>query len=418
MTPEQEVEMKLRKARQAAPKMARASTQLKNDALRAMASALIERRGYILEANQQDLRLARERKMSKALLDRLLLNEGRIEAMAEGLREVAELPDPVGEVIHGWKRPNGLEIRKVRVPIGVIGIIYEARPNVTVDAAALCIKAGNVVLLRGGSEAIESNKALTHVIATAATQAGLPEGAIQLVENTDRAAAVAMMKASGLLDLLIPRGGAGLIQTVVQNATVPVIETGVGNCHLYVDASADLKMAAELTMNAKTQRPSVCNAIETLLVHEAVAAEFLPEIARRLREAGVEIRGCERTRQWVPDAVPATEEDWYTEYLDLILAVKVVGSLEEAIAHINHYGSRHSEAIVTRDLESARRFAEEVDAAALYVNASTRFTDGFEFGFGAEIGISTQKLHARGPMGLEELTTYKYVVWGDGQIRT
>lgn len=418
MTPEQEVEMKLRKARQAAPKMARASTQLKNDALRAMASALIERRGYILEANQQDLRLARERKMSKALLDRLLLNEGRIEAMAEGLREVAELPDPVGEVIHGWKRPNGLEIRKVRVPIGVIGIIYEARPNVTVDAAALCIKAGNVVLLRGGSEAIESNKALTHVIATAATQAGLPEGAIQLVENTDRAAAVAMMKASGLLDLLIPRGGAGLIQTVVQNATVPVIETGVGNCHLYVDASADLKMAAELTMNAKTQRPSVCNAIETLLVHEAVAAEFLPEIARRLREAGVEIRGCERTRQWVPDAVPATEEDWYTEYLDFILAVKVVGSLEEAIAHINHYGSRHSEAIVTRDLESARRFAEEVDAAALYVNASTRFTDGFEFGFGAEIGISTQKLHARGPMGLEELTTYKYVVWGDGQIRT
>jgi len=418
MTPEQEVEMKLRKARQAAPKMARASTQLKNDALRAMASALIERRGYILEANQQDLRLARERKMSKALLDRLLLNEGRIEAMAEGLREVAELPDPVGEVIHGWKRPNGLEIRKVRVPIGVIGIIYEARPNVTVDAAALCIKAGNVVLLRGGSEAIESNKALTHVIATAATQAGLPEGAIQLVENTDRAAAVAMMKASGLLDLLIPRGGAGLIQTVVQNATVPVIETGVGNCHLYVDASADLKMAAELTMNAKTQRPSVCNAIETLLVHEAVAAEFLPEIAHRLREAGVEIRGCERTRQWVPDAVPATEEDWYTEYLDLILAVRVVGSLEEAIAHINHYGSRHSEAIVTRDLESARRFAEEVDAAALYVNASTRFTDGFEFGFGAEIGISTQKLHARGPMGLEELTTYKYVVWGDGQIRT
>jgi glutamate-5-semialdehyde dehydrogenase len=348
----------------------------------------------------------------------LTLNEKRIASMAEGIRQVAALPDPVGEIVEGWKRPNGLEILKVRVPLGVVAIIYESRPNVTADAAALCLKSGNAVILRGGSEAFRSNQAITASLVRAMEGAGLPAECVQMVQTTDREAATHLMRLNGLVDCIIPRGGAGLIQTVMQTATVPVIETGVGNCHTYIHEDADLQMASEVAFNAKVQRPSVCNAMETLLVHSAVAAEFLPAFAERLKAAGVEIRGCERTRQLVPWALEATEEDWYTEYLALILAVKVVDSLDEAIAHINHYGSRHSEAIITRSLDAARRFAREVDAACVYVNASTRFTDGFEFGFGAEVGISTQKLHARGPMGLRELTTTKFVVYGDGQVRT
>lgn len=418
MSPEQEVMEKGRIARQAALAMANLSTQVKNEALRAMAAALLDRSSYILEANLEDIQGARERNISEALIDRLMLSEERLEGMAKGLHQVAALPDPVGEVIHGWRRPNGLEILRVRVPIGVIGIIYESRPNVTVDAAALCLKAGNAVILRGGSDAINSNRALTHVIATAAEKSGIPTGSIQLIENTDRASAKSLMEAYPWLDLLIPRGGAGLIQTVVENAKVPVVETGVGNCHLFVDASADLDMATLITLNAKTQRPGVCNAIETLLVHAEVAPQFLPRVGAELRKANVSLRGCPRTRAILPDVAEATEQDWQEEYLALILAVKVVDSVEAAIEHINTYGTKHSEAIITRDEANARKFTQEVDAAAVYVNASTRFTDGFEFGMGAEIGISTQKLHARGPMGLEELTSWKYVIHGSGQIRT
>jgi glutamate-5-semialdehyde dehydrogenase len=318
-------------------------------------------------------------------------------------------------VIEGWRRPNGLEIRKVRVPMGVIGIIYESRPNVTVDAAGLCLKAGNAVILRGGSEAIRSNVALVRVIGEAATAAGAPEGAIELIETTDRAAARELMRMNEYVDVLIPRGGVGLIRNVVENSTCPAIETGAGVCHLYVDRAADLEMAERVTINAKVQRPSVCNAIETLLVHREVAAKFLPSVAKELRERGVELRGCEETRRLLPEAAPATEEDWLAA---LILAVRVVDSLEQAVEHITRYGTRHSEAIITADYGAARRFVDGVDAACVYVNASTRFTDGFEFGLGAEIGISTQKLHARGPMGLRELTTYKYVIEGEGQIRT
>jgi len=418
MTPEQEVREKGALAKQAAAELAHASTALKNEALLAMADALCERQEYILEANREDVQQARENKVSEPLIDRLMLNEDRIRSMAGGLRQVADLPDPVGEIVQGWRRPNGLEIRQVRVPIGVIGLIYESRPNVTVDAAGLCVEAGNAVILRGGSDAINSNRALTNVIATAAEGVGLPKGTIQLIQSTDRAAARALMRANEYLDLLIPRGGAGLIQAVIQNATVPVVETGVGNCHVFVDASADLKMAEAIVLNAKTQRPGVCNAMETLLVHQEIAAEFLPAVGARLQQAGVELRGCPRTHELLPEAKPATEADWDEEYLALILAVKVVDNLEEAIAHINRHGTKHSEAIITRDLNHARTFTKEVDAAAVYVNVSTRFTDGFEFGLGAEIGISTQKLHARGPMGLRELTTYKYIIYGEGQIRT
>ncbi|MEJ5296809.1 MAG: glutamate-5-semialdehyde dehydrogenase [Armatimonadota bacterium] len=410
-------EMALR-AREAARGLATASTKVKDAALHAMAASLVSRQDEIIEANGRDLAAARENGLSEALIDRLTLNPKRIADMAEGLRQVAALPDPVGRVSRGWRLPNGLDIKKVSVPMGVIGIIFESRPNVTVDAAGLCLKSGNAVILRGGKEAIYSNTMLTRVIAEAAEKSGIPAGAMQLVETTDRAAATAMMEASGLIDCLIPRGGAGLIQSVVQNAKVPVIETGVGNCHTYVDASADLQMASDVAFNAKVQRCGVCNAMETLLVHADVAGQLLPSLCQRLADAGVEIRGCERTRALFPVAVPATEEDWFTEYLAMILAVRVVDSLDEAIRHINHYGSKHSEAIITRDFESARRFENEIDAAAVYVNASTRFTDGFQYGLGAEIGISTQKLHARGPMGLEELTTYKYVVYGDGQIRS
>ena len=410
-------EMALR-AREAARGLATASTKDKDAALHAMAEALLSRQDEIIEANGRDLAAARESGLSGALIDRLTLNPKRIADAAEGLRQVAALPDPVGRVSRGWRLPNGLDIKKVSVPMGVIGIIFESRPNVTVDAAGLCLKSGNAVILRGGKEAIHSNTTLTRVIADAAGESGIPAGAIQLVETTDRAAATAMMEASGLIDCLIPRGGAGLIQSVVQNAKVPVIETGVGNCHTYVDASADLQMASDVAFNAKVQRCGVCNAMETLLVHTDIADRLLPSLCQRLSDAGVEIRGCERTRALFPQAVPAMEEDWFTEYLAMILAVRVVDSLDEAIRHINHYGSKHSEAIITMDFEAARRFENEIDAAAVYVNASTRFTDGFQYGLGAEIGISTQKLHARGPMGLEELTTYKYVVYGNGQIRS
>lgn len=418
MSVAEEVLSKGRKAKEAAYILAGLSTEVKDRALAAMAQALEERAEEILAANEKDMAAGRAAGLTKALLDRLLLNEARIKEMAAGLRAIIALPDPIGEVTSMWTRPNGLQIGRVRVPLGVIGIIYEARPNVTVDAAGLCLKTGNAVLLRGGSEAINSNVAITRVISQAAESQGIPAGAIQLVETTDREAVAVMLKMREYLDLLIPRGGAGLIRTVVENATVPVIETGVGNCHVYVDADADPDMATAIVVNAKTQRPGVCNAMETLLVHKDIAPAWLPVVAERLFELGVELRGCPRSRSLVPAMKEATEEDWSTEYLDLILAVKVVDSLEEAIQHINTYGTKHSEAIVTNSYPNARRFLQQVDAAAVYVNASTRFTDGYQYGFGAEIGISTQKLHARGPMGLEALTTTKFIVYGSGQVRS
>ncbi len=411
------VESKAKKAKSVAPVVASLSTDTKNKALLNMAQSLWDRRTEILEANAQDVSEGKEGGLSPALIDRLLLNESRIKGMMVSLEEVAALPDPVGEIIEGWRRPNGLVLQKVRVPFGVVGVIYESRPNVTVDSAGLCLKAGNCVVLRGGKEALRSNIALWNVIADAVYEAGVPREAIQLVDIPDREGARAMMRMNEFLDLLIPRGGSGLIKYVVENATVPVIETGAGNCHVYVDRNADLEMAVKIIVNAKTQRPSVCNAAETLLVEESIAREFLPKAAEALRAKGVELRGCELTRQILPDVKPATHEDWYAEYLDLILAVKVVKGVDEAIDHINHYGTHHSEAIVTNDIRTARRFCQMVDSAAVYVNASTRWTDGYEFGLGSEIGISTQKAHARGPMGLRELTTYKWIVWGDGQVR-
>lgn len=408
---------KAKRAKSAARALAYLSTAAKNAALTAMAEALEASSGAIIEANARDLEAGKEKGLSGALLDRLMLNEARVKEMADGLRDVVRLPDPVGEVVAMWRRPNGLEVGQVRVPLGVIGMIYEARPNVTVDAAGLCLKAGNAVVLRGGSEAIHSNIAITRVIAGAAHEAGLPEGAIEFIDRTEREAAQVLMRLNEYLDVLIPRGGAGLIQTVVKTATVPVIETGIGNCHVYVDEFADLTMAEPIIINAKCQRPGVCNAIETLLVHEKVAPSFLPVIADSLKRRGVEIRGCPETLKYVSWARPATEEDWYTEFLDLVLAVRVVAGIDEALDHIYRYGTKHSEAIVTKSYFNARRFLREVDAAAVYVNASTRFTDGGQFGFGAEIGISTQKLHARGPMGLKELTTIKYIVYGEGQVR-
>lgn len=407
-----------RRAKEAALQLAVVNTESKNRALEEMADALRTRQEEILEANEEDRKAGRESGLSAALMDRLTLNEKRIEEMAVGLLEVAALPDPVGEIISGWRLPNGLEIQKVRVPLGVVGIIYEARPNVTVDAAGLCVKSGNAVILRGSSSAFRSNRVLTEIIADAAEEAGLPAGCIQLVPLADRESARELMRLRDYLDVLIPRGGAGLIRTVVEESMVPVIETGVGNCHTYVDASADLDMALRIVINAKCQRPGVCNAMETMLVHEAVAGEFLPRAAEALRERGVVLRGCPRTREILPEIEEASEEDWYEEYLDLILAVKVVDGVEEAIGHINRYGSKHSEAIITRDYEAARSFVARVDAADVYVNASTRFTDGGQFGLGAEIGISTQKLHARGPMSLRELTSSKFVIYGDGQVRS
>ena len=403
-------------AKQAARKLAVAGSQ-KDKALEAIADALTAHTQEILAANGEDLDAARANGMSQSLLDRLALNEKRIQGMAQGGRQVAAQPDPVGQVLEGSLRPNGLRIEKVSVPLGVVGMIYEARPNVTADAAALCLKAGNAVILRGGKEAFRSNRAIAQVMRQAVESAGLPADSIQLVEDTSRASSVEMMGLTGYLDVLIPRGGAGLIRTVVENSRVPVIETGVGNCHVYVDDAADTDMAVNIIFNAKTSRPSVCNAIETVLVHKDAAQRVLPAVKAKLDEKQVEIRGCERTCQILSGCTPATEEDWSTEYLDYILAVKVVDSLDEAMDHIARYSSGHSECIVTENYAHAERFLNEVDSAAVYVNASTRFTDGGEFGLGAEVGISTQKLHARGPMGVRQLTSQKFIIRGSGQIR-
>lgn len=405
------------KAKKASYKLASMSSETKDGALKNIADELIKNEKKILDANLIDVENAKKNGVTDALIDRLMLNAKRIESMSEGLIQITSLPDPVGEVDSMWKRPNGLIIGQQRVPIGVIGMIYEARPNVTVDAAGLCLKSGNVVILRGGSEAINSNKAIVEVINMALANAGIPEGSVQLIEDTSRETASEMMKLNKYIDVLIPRGGAGLIQSVVKNATVPVIETGVGNCHVYVDAESDLEMAERIIVNAKTSRPAVCNAAENLLVDEKIADKFLPKALSTLKGLNVEIRGCEKTQKLFDDIVPATEEDWYKEFLDYILSVKVVNGIDEAIEHINKYGSKHSEAIVTTNYNKSQRFLQEVDAAAVYVNASTRFTDGSEFGFGAEIGISTQKLHARGPIGLKELTIIKYIIYGNGQIR-
>lgn len=406
-----------KRAKAAARSLAAAGTR-KDAALLAAADAVEAAAPQILEANRQDVEQAEKAGMSAPLLDRLALSEARVRAMAQGIRQVAAQQDPVGQVVSGFVRPNGLKIEKVRVPIGVIGMIYEARPNVTADAAALCLKSGNAVILRGGKEALRSNAAIADAMRGAVAEKGLPADCLQLVRDTSRESALEMMRLTGYIDVLIPRGGAGLIRSIVENSRVPVIETGAGNCHVFVDESADIGMAADIIYNAKTTRPSVCNAIETILVHSAVAEQALPAIKKRLDEKNVELRGCERTRAILGDCVvPATEDDWAAEYLDYILAVKVVDSLDEALAHIARYSTGHSEAIVTNHYGNALRFTSEVDAAAVYVNASTRFTDGGEFGLGAEIGISTQKLHARGPMGAFELTSFKYIVTGSGQIR-
>lgn len=395
----------------------RTAGEKKRRALLEVAQALRAETARILEANALDLAAARGSGMRDAMLDRLTLTAARVEAMAQGMEDVAAQRDPVGRVLSGETRPNGLKVEKITVPMGVIGIIFEARPNVTSDAAALCLMAGSAVILRGGKEALHSNTAVTAVLQEALARAGLPREAVQLVRDTSRESSREMMGLVGYLDLLIPRGGAGLIRAVVENARVPVIETGVGNCHVYVDETADVDMAAEIIFNAKTSRPSVCNAIETILVHEKIAEKALPAIAARLREKQVELRGDSRTREILPEALPAAEADWETEYLDYILAVRVVESLNEAVGHIARYSSGHSECIVTRDFRAAEEFTARVDSAAVYVNASTRFTDGGEMGLGAEIGISTQKLHARGPMGLNEIVSYKYVIRGDGQVR-
>lgn len=389
----------------------------KNEGLKAVAQALLDGKDKILEANQKDVQAALAKGMNPGLVDRLSLNDARIQAMAEGLLQVASLDDPVGEVISMKPRPNGLLIGQKRVPLGVIGMIYEARPNVTADAFGLCFKSGNAVILKGGSDALESNKAIVVQIREGLRSARLPEDAVQLIESTDREVTRQFMRLNEYLDVLIPRGSAGLIRSVVENSTVPVIETGTGNCHIFVDESADLDMALNIIFNAKTQRIGVCNACESLVVHRAVAEEFLPLLKARLDEKQVEIRADKEACALVDGFVPAAEEDWGREYLDYILSLKLVDSIDEAIAHINRYNTKHSEAIITSDYANAQRFLNEIDAAAVYVNASTRFTDGFEFGFGAEIGISTQKLHARGPMGLKELTTTKYIIYGNGQVR-
>lgn len=411
-----ELEMLCEKAAKAKYKVQRLSEEEKNQALRAVADRLLKEKGTILSENEKDLEAGRKKGMHPGLLDRLALTEDRIKGMAEGLLQIAELPDPIGELMETFERPNGLHIEKRRVPMGVIGIIYESRPNVTADAFGLCFKSGNAVILKGGSDAICSNKAITQVIRDALEECGIVKEAISLIADTDRQVTLAFMKMKQYVDLLIPRGGAGLIRSVVENSTIPVIETGTGNCHIYVDEDADLAKAVPIIINAKTQRIGVCNACESLVIHEKIREAFLPELKKALDEKKVEIRGDEKTRE-VIDCTPATEEDFATEYLDYILSVKTVKSVNEAIEHINRYSTRHSEAIITENSEHAGIFLKEVDAACVYVNASTRFTDGFEFGFGAEIGISTQKLHARGPMGLRELTSYKYEITGNGQIR-
>ena len=393
------------------------STEQKNQALRCAAGKLIEQTEYLLEANQQDMKQAVANGMNPGLQDRLRLNPQRIQAIAEGLKQIAELPDCLGEVVESFERPNGLKLQKVRVPLGVIGIIYEARPNVTADAFGLCFKTGNAVILKGGSDALYSNKAIVKVLREALDFSGITPDAIQLIEDTDREVTREFMKLKTYVDVLIPRGSAGLIQSVVENSTIPVIETGTGNCHVFVDKDADIEMAVKIILNAKTQRVGVCNACESLVVHNEIKERFLPALAQALKEKNVELRGDERVCEVLSDCVPATEEDYGKEYLDYILSLKTVDSVDEAIAHINRYGTKHSECIVTENEENAAKFLNAIDAACVYWNASTRFTDGFEFGFGAEIGISTQKLHARGPMGLRELTTYKYQIRGNGQVR-
>ena len=405
------------KAKEAAGKMALLETNKKNEVLNCVAKNLIKDAKTLIAENAKDMEAGKANGMPEGLLDRLLLTEKRIEQMAEGLEQVAALDDPIGEVLSMKKRPNGLRIGQKRVPLGVVGIIYEARPNVTADAFGLCFKTGNAVILKGGSDAIESNKAIAKWLRTGLTRAGLPEDALQLIEDTSRETTKELMRLNRYVDVLIPRGGAGLIRSVVENSTVPVIETGTGNCHIFVDETADFNMALDIIYNAKTQRIGVCNACESLIVHRKIADQFLPLLKKRLAEKEVEVRADEAARAVVPEFTPATEEDWGTEYLDYILSLKIVDSVEEAIEHINKYNTGHSESIITSDYFNAQKFLDEVDAAAVYVNASTRFTDGFEFGFGAEIGISTQKLHARGPMGLEALTSTKYIIYGNGQIR-
>ncbi len=408
---------KAKKAKAASRVLANISTEIKNNALFKMAAGLEKESAKLIAENRKDLVAAEQKGLSKAMIDRLTLNPDRIKAMADGLREVAALPDPVGEVLGIRRRPNGMEVGKMRVPIGLIGIIYESRPNVTADTAALCLKSGNGVILRGGSEAVYSNTAIVEVLARAGAEAGIPEGAISFIENPDRACVMEMLKLNGIIDLIIPRGGEGLIRMVSENSTIPVIKHDKGVCHVYVDSKADLAMAEEICFNAKVQRPGTCNAMETMLVHQDVAKTFLPAVLNRMKKAGVEIRGCAKTRAVVPDIKEAADKDWDTEYNDLILNVKTVNGMEEAMEHIAAHGSQHSEAIVTNDYRDAHRFQREVDASAVFVNASTRLNDGFEFGLGAEIGISTTRIHARGPMGLEELTSTKFIVYGNGQIR-
>ena len=414
---EQEIRRQAEEAKAASYTLAALQTNVRNTALDAMAEALTMHADTILRENAADVEEAQKAGMRASYLDRLRLDESRIAAMAEGLRLTAALPDPLGREDYSVRRPNGLEIRRMRVPLGVVGMIYEARPNVTADAVGLCLKSGNAVLLRGGSDALRSNCAIADVLARAAYGAGIPTGAIQLLAMKDRAAVDVMTHLSGLLDVIIPRGGAGLIRRIVEHSTVPVIETGAGVCHIYVDRAAEVGMALRIVENAKVSRPSVCNAVETLLVHEEIAADFLPPMAEILRADGVELRGCTKTCAILSDIGTATEEDWSTEYGDLVLSIRVVQDMDAAIFHINRYNTGHSETIVTNDIRATHGFQQRVDASTVYVNASTRFTDGFEFGFGAEIGISTQKLHVRGPMGLDALTSTKYLVYGEGQIR-
>ncbi|HPL62745.1 MAG TPA: glutamate-5-semialdehyde dehydrogenase [Syntrophales bacterium] len=405
-------------AKEAAVKLAKLSSRVKDGALRDMAAALMDRKDFLVAENEKDLACARQKGLTRAMIDRLTMNEATVGAIAKGLEEVAALPDPVGKIISMWKRPNGLLVGRMRIPLGVIGIIYESRPNVTADAAALCLKSGNAVILRGGSEAINSNIAVAGVLQEALRQNGIPEAAIQLIPFTERQAVNRMLELEEYIDLIIPRGGEDLIRAVVAQSRIPVIKHYKGVCHVFVDEDADLDMAVKICMNAKVQRPGVCNAMETLLVHRKAAPAFLPKIAQAYREAGVVLRGCSRTREVLPGIEEAGEEDWSREYLDLVLSVRVVDGLDEAVEHIEKYGSLHTESIVTRDYANAQRFLQEVNSSTVLVNASTRFSDGFELGLGAEIGISTTKLHAFGPMGVEELTTTKFIIYGSGQIRT
>ncbi|ANU21901.1 glutamate-5-semialdehyde dehydrogenase [Planococcus donghaensis] len=416
-TDQSELLQKAKKAKHASAVLAKSTTKQKNHALRAISAQLLEEQAYILTENNKDVEVGRQNEMSESLVDRLKLDETRIQDMADALIQLTKLADPVGEVLEKWERPNGLTMSKIRVPLGVVGMIYEARPNVTVDASSLCLKTGNAVVLRGSSTAIHSNKAIVAVIHRALEKSELPVESVQLLEDTSREAASHMFKLNQYLDVLIPRGGAKLIQTVVQNSTVPVLETGAGNCHIYIDETANVQMAIDIALNAKTQRPSVCNACESILVHQAWADKHLPLLLSALQDQHVTIHGDELVQKLSPNVIAAEEEDWGTEYLGLEVAIKIVGDVSEAIEHINTYGTKHSEAIISKSSESVDQFFMEVDAAAVYHNASTRFTDGFEFGFGAEIGISTQKLHARGPMGLPALTSTKYIIRGNGQIK-